>query len=70
MIASPNIIAKPAPQIPKITPDIANISTIMQNVIIIDNLLYKFLIKECVFLAKSLRDFDHFDLRPLSFSSY
>ena len=70
MIASPNIIAKPAPQIPKTTPAIANISTIMQNVIIIDNLLYKFLIKECVFHAKKLRDFDHFDLRPLSFSSY
>ena len=70
MIASPNIIAKPAPQIPKITPAIANISTIMQNVIIIDNLLYKFLIKECVFHAKSLRDFDHFDLCLSNFSSY
>ena len=55
MIASPNIIAKPAPQIPKITPAIANISTIMQNVIIIDNLLYKFLIKECVFHAKKAK---------------
>ncbi len=32
MMASPNIIAKPAPQIPKITPAIANISTIMQKV--------------------------------------
>ena len=58
MIASPNIIAKPAPQIPKITPAIANISTIMQNVIIIDNLLHKFLIKECVFHAKKLRAID------------
>ena len=51
MIASPNIIAKPAPQIPKTTPAIANISTIMQNVIIIDNLLHKFLIKERAFYA-------------------
>ena len=58
MIASPNIIAKPAPQIPKTTPAIANISTIMQNVIIIDNLLHKFLIKEHVFYAKKLRAID------------
>ena len=58
MIASPNIIAKPAPQIPKTTPAIANISTIMQNVIIIDNLLHKFLIKEYVFYAKKLRAID------------
>ena len=58
MIASPNIIAKPAPQIPKTTPAIANISTIMQNVIIIDNLLHKFLIKERVFYAKKLRAID------------
>ena len=64
MIASPNIIAKPAPQIPKTTPAIANISTIMQNVIIIDNLLYKFLIKECVFFAKKLRAID-FSTDPL-----
>ena len=55
MMASPNIIAKPAPQIPKITPAIANISTIMQNVIIIDNLLYKFLIKAHVFCARKAK---------------
>ena len=64
MIASPNIIAKPAPQIPKTTPAIANISTIMQNVIITDNLLHKFLIKECVFYAKKLRAID-FSTAPL-----
>ena len=52
------MIAKPAPQIPNITPAIANISIRIQNVIIIDNLLHKFLIKECVFHAKKLRAID------------